>query len=80
MNHENLWAPWRSVYLRELSRKAEGAGWDEVSAGDFLAEYWAHPERDDADWCRHVYLRRRDDGTVETTRGDVNQPTDQAAA
>ena len=26
MNHDNLWAPWRTVYLRELKRKAEALG------------------------------------------------------
>ena len=57
MNHENLWAPWRSVYLRELSRKAEGSGWDEVSAGNFLAEYWGQPEHDGVN---HVVYRDGD--------------------
>src|SRR5689334_5468129 len=48
MSHENLWAPWRMAYLRGLKSKAQQAGgWDEVSAGGFLTEYWKHPERDE---------------------------------
>ncbi len=40
MNHENLWAPWRNVYLSELGRKAEAAGKPDLDAGPFLVEYW----------------------------------------
>ena len=47
MLHENLWAPWRMAYLRDLKSKADEAGWDDVSAGGFLSEYWAHPECDE---------------------------------
>ena len=32
MNHENLWAPWRTVYLRELKRRAEQLGDAELEA------------------------------------------------
>ena len=54
MNQENLWAPWRMAYLRELERKAEAAGWDNTSGGNFLAEYWQSPENDVAN---HVIFR-----------------------
>ncbi|UCD75243.1 MAG: HIT domain-containing protein [Phycisphaerales bacterium] len=53
MNSENLWAPWRMAYLRELERKVAsakgmgavfpGAEADEVC---FLSEYWENPEKD----------------------------------
>lgn len=33
-------------YLRDLKRKADDVGWDEVSAGNFLSEYWQSPQRD----------------------------------
>jgi len=48
MSVENLWAPWRMTYLRELKRKADDVGWTDVSTGDFLLDYWKTPERDEA--------------------------------
>jgi ATP adenylyltransferase len=47
MSQENLWAPWRGAYLRELKRKADGVGWSNVSAGNFLAQYWAESALDE---------------------------------
>ena len=47
MQHENLWAPWRRAYLRELERKAGTEGWTGVATGGFLREYFLHPEHDD---------------------------------
>jgi ATP adenylyltransferase len=47
MSAENLWAPWRMAYLRELKRKADDVGWDDVAGGDFLSQYWADPHGDD---------------------------------
>jgi ATP adenylyltransferase len=47
MTHENLWAPWRMMYLRDLKRKADDIGWDDVSAGNFIASYWANPAHDE---------------------------------
>jgi ATP adenylyltransferase len=47
MSHENLWAPWRSMYLRDLKRKADDTGWDSVTLGDFIAHYFAHPDDDE---------------------------------
>ena len=52
MNRENLWAPWRMTYLRELNRLA---GQVEASGGKrsgdpsrdcFLSNYWSQPQRD----------------------------------
>lgn len=54
MNHENLWAPWRMAYLRELERKADGQEITDVPAENFLAAYWATPE---ADVEHHVVCR-----------------------
>ena len=53
MNEQNLWAPWRMAYLRELERKAQDAGWERTSAGDFFADFWAHPELDEANHVVH---------------------------
>src|SRR5437773_2526823 len=47
MAQENLWAPWRMAYLRELKQKADVVGWSEVSIGGFLSEYWRKPQDDD---------------------------------
>lgn len=54
MYHENLWAPWRTAYLRELMRKAEALGDVEPDAGPFLSEYFNDPEHDEAN---HVVYR-----------------------
>ena len=53
MAHNNLWAPWRMMYLRDLKNKADDIGWDAVSAGNFISEYWAHPERDEQNLVVH---------------------------
>ncbi len=54
MSQENLWAPWRMSYLRELERKAEQLGGGEASAGSFLADYFGAPDRDEE---HHVVYR-----------------------
>ena len=54
MNHENLWAPWRTAYLRELKRKAEALGKPDLDAGPFLIEYFKNPQQDEAN---HVVYR-----------------------
>lgn len=47
MHQENLWAPWRMAYLRDLDRRREAAGGSsDGEGGNFLAWYWAHPEAD----------------------------------
>ncbi len=51
MLHDALWAPWRMTYLRDLERQsaeATAAGVPQRAASNFLADYWAHPERDEA--------------------------------
>lgn len=61
MHHQNLWAPWRMSYLRELMRQADELGGAEALAneppGTFLAKYWEHPENDLAN---HVVFRDED--------------------
>lgn len=54
MNHENLWAPWRSAYLSELKRRADELGQPELETGPFLSEYFRDPKRDEAN---HVVYR-----------------------
>ena len=54
MNHENLWAPWRAAYLRELVRKADGLEDTQPNAVPFLIEYWQNPKDDVAN---HVVFR-----------------------
>lgn len=64
MQSENLWAPWRGIYLRELSRKAAEAGWSPAPADNFFLDYWQHPERDE---INHV-VHRDDAGIVLLNR------------
>ena len=64
MSHENLWAPWRMMYLRDLKRKADDIGWDDVSAGNFIANYWTHPEHDE----RNMVVFRNAHGLVMLNR------------
>ncbi len=54
MNHDNLWAPWRSAYLNELKRRAEAAGQADLDTGPFLSEYFGDPNRDE---INHVVYR-----------------------
>ncbi len=35
------------MYLRDLKRKADDVGWDAVSAGNFISQYWQHPQQDE---------------------------------
>ena len=60
MLHDALWAPWRMAYLRDLERREADAKGDGTPAGaappaggNFLADYWAHPERDRASLVVH---------------------------
>jgi ATP adenylyltransferase len=54
MNHENLWAPWRLAYLRELQRRRDQLGPAPAASPDFIAEYWRSPQDDAA---HHVVYR-----------------------
>ncbi|MCP3904627.1 MAG: HIT domain-containing protein [Planctomycetes bacterium] len=45
--NENLWAPWRMAYIRDLARKTETHDGDRgPTASNFLAAYWLQPEKD----------------------------------
>jgi ATP adenylyltransferase len=57
MNHENLWAPWRMAYLRDLERQRDALGKTDTDApSDFLAAYWATPANDE-----HNHVIQRDE-------------------
>ncbi|MHC4808932.1 MAG: HIT family protein [Planctomycetota bacterium] len=67
MQHENLWAPWRMAYLRELERSAAAAGESaaaEATAADFLAAYWNDPSADD----EHLIVHRGTHGLILLNR------------
>ena len=64
MSHENLWAPWRMAYLRELNRRSAELGGAEVSAGDFLARYFKNPGDDE----KNLVVYRNADGIVLLNR------------
>ena len=36
------------------------------------------PQRNDADWCRRIFLQRRSDGSVAVVHGPLQQPSDEA--
>ena len=44
--HDNLWAPWRMTYLRELERRRQELGEDVPVLADFISHAWEHPEED----------------------------------
>ena len=46
--HQDLWAPWRMAYLRDLDRRQREAGPDKPALADFLQHAWRHPEEDEA--------------------------------
>ena len=54
-----IWAPWRLPYLESLdgSENTPAARPTRAPSPDFLADYWAHPERDRAN---HVVVRTGD--------------------
>lgn len=70
MLHENLWAPWRMVYLRELERKAGEPASDaagptaSASGGNFLHSAFEQPERD----VDNLVVYRNDDGLIMLNR------------
>jgi L-aspartate oxidase len=39
-----------------------------------------HPQRDDAAFCRRIFLERGDDGAIRTSLGPLHRPTDQIPA
>ena len=64
MNQDNLWAPWRMAYMRELSRKAEELRDGAEPTADFLARYWTEPQRDE----EHHVLHRNEHGMILLNR------------
>jgi ATP adenylyltransferase len=54
MNLENLWAPWRSAYLRELVRRSEQLADAPETPSNFFAAYWSTPADDERN---HVIIR-----------------------
>jgi len=65
MNQENLWAPWRMAYLRELDRRQRTHdGRDDDGDTDFFARYWREPERD----VEHFVVHRDEHGMVLLNR------------
>lgn len=57
--NRSLWAPWRMAYIQsldaqdELARAAARSGEGAPASGNFLAQYWAHPELDRAQLVVH---------------------------
>ena len=65
MNQENLWAPWRMSYLRDLDRRQRShAGPSDEGETDFLARYWREPERD----AEHFIVHRDEHGMILLNR------------
>jgi ATP adenylyltransferase len=64
MNNENLWAPWRMAYLRDLERRAGEAGHKADDQANFLSAYWHDPSGDEA----HHVVHRDDHGMVLLNR------------
>jgi ATP adenylyltransferase len=66
MQHENLWAPWRMAYLRELERNAAAVGEPpaDATAGNFLAAYWNDPAGD----TEHLVIHRGARGLILLNR------------
>jgi ATP adenylyltransferase len=52
----SLWAPWRLAYIQSLGAQDAPSGsvaGAPTSGANFLAEYWAHPERDREQFVVH---------------------------
>ena len=64
MQHENLWAPWRLAYLRRLDARRDAVGAAAEGPVNFLADYWRHPESDEANYVIH----RDDHGLILLNR------------
>jgi ATP adenylyltransferase len=44
--HQNLWAPWRMSYLRDLERRSSALAQPETGDDNFLLGIWNRPEDD----------------------------------
>jgi len=64
MNNANLWAPWRMQYLRELTRQVDELGDENGESSNFLAQYWSHPQSDQA----HHVIHRNHHGMILLNR------------
>ena len=64
MQGEQLWAPWRATYLRDLKYKAAASGKEVTSIDNFLATYWLSPEKDQ----EHLVIHRNDFGMILLNR------------
>lgn len=62
--HQDLWAPWRMAYLRELERRRATLGDDRPPLEDFIRHAWEHPELDESS---HV-VHRNDVGLIMLNR------------
>ncbi len=64
MTHENLWAPWRAVYLRGLTHKADNPAAADVGSANFLASYFNSPQDD----AQNLIVYRNPHGIVLLNR------------
>ena len=53
MKSENLWAPWRMVYLGDLEHRRDGVEPSDADPGGFLASYWSNPDDDESNHVVH---------------------------
>lgn len=51
--HDDLWAPWRMAYLRDLDRRRKELGEEVPTLEDFITHAWDHPELDEASLVVH---------------------------
>ena len=45
--HQDLWAPWRMAYLRDLERRRSEIPEGEPVLADFISHAWENPELDE---------------------------------
>lgn len=62
--HQDLWAPWRMTYLRELERRRTELGEEKPVLNDFITHAWEHPELDES---THV-VHRSEGGLIMLNR------------
>jgi ATP adenylyltransferase len=66
---DNIWAPWRMAYLREMQRRIDDCRGDAdalaaIRPGQFITEYWMHPELDE----RNLVVYRNEHGIIMLNR------------
>jgi len=62
--HQDLWAPWRMAYLRDLERRRAEIPEGAPVLSDFIAAAWAAPDRDD----EMLVVHRTDEGLILLNR------------